>query len=84
MPCGIHEHGVTSLADLGIHIPMSRADDALGQAFESVFGQDFANWGSTLALDFQRTCRASWGMTRNARSAAGDAKVWKAISISCS
>ncbi len=38
VPCGISEHGVTSLADLGITATMHDADLALRAAFESVFG----------------------------------------------
>jgi lipoyl(octanoyl) transferase len=37
VPCGVSQHGVTSLAALGIKIPMSRLDDALRQNFERVF-----------------------------------------------
>jgi lipoyl(octanoyl) transferase len=35
VPCGIAEFGVTSLADLGKQIPMSRVDAALEQSFPS-------------------------------------------------
>ena len=38
VPCGIGEHGVTSLADLGITATMADLDVALKKAFESVFG----------------------------------------------
>ncbi len=38
VPCGIAEHGVTSLADLGITATMHDVDLALRGAFESVFG----------------------------------------------
>ncbi len=37
VPCGISEHGVTSLADLGISASMEQADDALKKAFYKVF-----------------------------------------------
>ena len=36
--CGIHEHGVTSLADLGLPVTMADADVALRSAFERTFG----------------------------------------------
>ncbi len=39
VPCGIHGHGVTSLADLGISATMAEVDAALKSAFEEVFGQ---------------------------------------------
>ncbi|AAL53920.1 lipoate-protein ligase B [Brucella melitensis] len=38
VPCGISEHGVTSLVDLGLPVTMGDVDVALGKAFESVFG----------------------------------------------
>ncbi len=38
VPCGIREHGVTSLAAQGIHVGMSEADLALKGAFGEVFG----------------------------------------------
>jgi lipoyl(octanoyl) transferase len=37
VPCGVSQFGVTSLAALGIRIPMTRLDDALRQNFERVF-----------------------------------------------
>jgi lipoyl(octanoyl) transferase len=39
VPCGIHGHGVTSLADLGITITMMEVDLALRAAFEAVFSK---------------------------------------------
>jgi lipoyl(octanoyl) transferase len=38
IPCGISEHGVTSLAGLGVNVPMQAVDQALATAFEAVFG----------------------------------------------
>jgi lipoyl(octanoyl) transferase len=38
VPCGISQHGVTSLADLGILVSMADVDVALKAAFEDVFG----------------------------------------------
>lgn len=35
VPCGIHEHGVTSLRDLGMAATMDQLDDALGDTFEA-------------------------------------------------
>ena len=37
VPCGIAEHGVTSLAELGIAATMEEVDTALRRAFEEVF-----------------------------------------------
>lgn len=39
VPCGIAEHGVTSLLDLGLTAAMDDADAALKAAFQSVFGE---------------------------------------------
>jgi lipoyl(octanoyl) transferase len=38
VPCGIAEHGVTSLVDLGLPVGMDEADAALKASFEKVFG----------------------------------------------
>lgn len=38
VPCGISQHGVTSLADLGIKVPMQDVDRALQAAWPKVFG----------------------------------------------
>ena len=38
VPCGIAEHGVTSLADLGVPVSLAEADAALRAGFEQVFG----------------------------------------------
>lgn len=38
VPCGVREHGVTSLVDLGLPVTMADADLALRTAFETVFG----------------------------------------------
>ena len=38
VPCGIQEHGVTSLVDLGVLATMDEADGALRDSFSRVFG----------------------------------------------
>ncbi|WP_342641976.1 lipoyl(octanoyl) transferase LipB [Rhodoligotrophos ferricapiens] len=38
VPCGVREHGVTSLADLGREASMDEVDDALRRCFERHFG----------------------------------------------
>jgi lipoyl(octanoyl) transferase len=38
VPCGIREHGVTSLVDLGLPVALDDADDALKASFVAVFG----------------------------------------------
>ncbi len=38
VPCGIVEHGVTSLVDLGLPVTMDDVDLALRLSFEQVFG----------------------------------------------
>jgi lipoyl(octanoyl) transferase len=42
VPCGISEHGVTSLARLGITASMAEVDMALRGTFDEVFGQSAA------------------------------------------
>jgi lipoyl(octanoyl) transferase len=39
VPCGITEHGVTSLVDLGLPVTMDDMDVALKRNFELVFGR---------------------------------------------
>jgi lipoyl(octanoyl) transferase len=38
VPCGINEHGVTSLVDLGVPATLDEADEALRVSFRRVFG----------------------------------------------
>jgi lipoyl(octanoyl) transferase len=38
VPCGVTEHGVTSLVDLGLPVSMADADEALRSGFARVFG----------------------------------------------
>ena len=38
VPCGINEHGVTSLVDLGVPATLDEADEALRASFRRVFG----------------------------------------------
>ncbi len=38
IPCGVRDHGVTSLVDLGLPVTMNDADHALHAAFAEVFG----------------------------------------------
>ena len=42
VPCGVRDHGVTSLVDLGLPVTMPDADVALRQAFEARFGETVA------------------------------------------
>jgi len=39
VPCGIAEHGVTSLVDLGVTATTTDVDNALMQTFDEVFGE---------------------------------------------
>ncbi len=38
VPCGVTQHGVTSLVDLGLPVTMDEADAALKSSFQGVFG----------------------------------------------
>ncbi|QIE46488.1 lipoyl(octanoyl) transferase LipB [Pseudohalocynthiibacter aestuariivivens] len=40
VPCGITDHGVTSLVDLGLPVSMADVDVALQQTFGDVFGRE--------------------------------------------
>lgn len=42
VPCGIQEHGVTSLVDLGVAATLDEADEALRRAFRGQFGPTLA------------------------------------------
>lgn len=42
VPCGVREHGVTSLADLGLLVSMPEVDAVLRVAFEEIFGPTVA------------------------------------------
>lgn len=39
IPCGITQHGVTSLVDLGLPVTMTDVDVALKRSFDAVFGR---------------------------------------------
>lgn len=45
VPCGVRDHGVTSLADLGRVAAMPEVDMALRKAFEEIFGETTAETG---------------------------------------
>ncbi|MEM0987325.1 MAG: lipoyl(octanoyl) transferase LipB [Pseudomonadota bacterium] len=42
VPCGIAQHGVTSLVDLGLLVTLGDVDAALKHSFQSVFGRGIA------------------------------------------
>lgn len=50
VPCGVTDHGVTSLVDLGLPVTMPDADVALRASFEAVFGDTVAVAGADRAL----------------------------------
>ncbi|MDX2223124.1 MAG: lipoyl(octanoyl) transferase LipB [Rhodospirillaceae bacterium] len=43
VPCGVSQHGVTSLADLGVTATMADVDRALAAEFSAVFGANLVN-----------------------------------------
>ena len=50
VPCGISQHGVTSLAALGINVTMADVDAALRAAWDGVFGNAAEPWAPACAL----------------------------------
>jgi lipoyl(octanoyl) transferase len=42
VPCGVRQHGVTSLVDLGIPVSMPEVDALLRRNFETIFGETIA------------------------------------------
>ncbi|MEL6947250.1 MAG: lipoyl(octanoyl) transferase LipB, partial [Pseudomonadota bacterium] len=46
VPCGVQDHGVTSLVDLGLPVTMMDLDVALKNAFEEIFGTASMQRGS--------------------------------------
>ncbi|WP_272947878.1 lipoyl(octanoyl) transferase LipB [Pararhodobacter aggregans] len=48
VPCGIREHGVTSLVDLGLPVTMADLDVALRRQFDAVFGAATACGGGAV------------------------------------
>jgi lipoyl(octanoyl) transferase len=46
VPCGIRDHGVTSLSDLGRAAPIDKVDDALRRAFQTILDQTVVDAGS--------------------------------------
>lgn len=42
VPCGVAEHGVTSLVDLGLPVTMPEVDSVLRASFERIFGETVA------------------------------------------
>jgi lipoyl(octanoyl) transferase len=50
VPCGVADHGVTSLVDLGLPVTLADLDVALKAAFEEVFGpaEQFSKFGGTI------------------------------------
>lgn len=43
VPCGISQHGVTSLVDLGLPVTMADVDIALADTFSEIFGVEVAS-----------------------------------------
>ena len=39
VPCGISDHGITSMSDLGVNVKMPEMDKALRQTFKKIFGR---------------------------------------------
>ena len=50
VPCGIREHGVTSLVDLGLPVTMADLDVAMRRRFQAIFGPTFTEAGSPVQV----------------------------------
>jgi lipoyl(octanoyl) transferase len=56
VPCGIRDHGVTSLTDLGLPVSMYDVDVALRNHFERIFGATKLVEASRLELEGRESC----------------------------
>ena len=59
VPCGVRQHGVTSLVDLGIPVSMPEVDSALRKRFVSLFGPVAAVASTQSAEDEVRSSQLS-------------------------
>ena len=50
VPCGIAQHGITSLVDLGLPVTMTDLDVALAETFDEVFGPGARDSGRASSL----------------------------------
>ena len=54
VPCGVRDHGVTSLVDLGLPVTMNDLDVALEKNFPAIFGNEGRPVPASGPLDFAR------------------------------
>lgn len=55
VPCGIREHGVTSLVDLGLPVSMADVDVALRRAFDATLGEAAASRSLSQTREMKQT-----------------------------
>jgi lipoyl(octanoyl) transferase len=58
VPCGIAEHGVTSLVDLGLPVTMTDLDMALAETFDEVFSLGARHSSGTSSVDRAHPARS--------------------------
>lgn len=78
VPCGIRQHGVTSLADLGVTSDMGVVDSALRLAFASVFGGQAVSLSASPSHGFSKAVQPSL-MLEAGIGVAGDAHAGQTV-----
>ena len=67
VPCGIREHGVTSLVDLGLPVGMDDLDRELRAAFERVFASPTHSSGTASPAPANSCASVAWPQVKHAK-----------------